>query len=84
MLGRVLYRSGRLREAEAVLRRATRCKQGCREEALLHLGFALVGLERYSEARRCFRHALDIDPKYTEARRALSDIEYAIEHNQNV
>ena len=83
MLGRVLHRAGRLQEAAAVLRRATRCKEGCREEAFLHLGFALVGLERFPEARRCFRHALDIDPKYPEARRALSDIEYVSEQNRN-
>lgn len=82
-LGRILHRAGRLQEAEAVLRRATRCKEGCREEAFLHLGYTLVGLERYPEAGRCFRHALDIDPKYPEARRALADIEYVIEHIRN-
>lgn len=84
MLGRVLQRSGRLQEAEAVLRRATRCKEGCREEAFLHLGYTLVSLDRYPEAGRCFHHALNIDPKYPEARRALSDIEYVIEHNRNI
>jgi tetratricopeptide (TPR) repeat protein len=83
ILGRVLHRAGRLKEAAAVLRRATRCKEGCCEEAFLHLGYALVGLQRFSEARRCFRHALDIDTKYTEARRALSDIEYVIQQNRN-
>ena len=83
MLGRVLHRAGRLQEAEAVLRRAIRCKEGCHEEAWLHLGLALVGLERYSEARKCFRHALDIDANYTEARRALSDVEYVIVQSRN-
>ena len=80
MLGRVLHRAGRLQDAEAVLRRAARCKEGFREEALLHLGYSLVGLERYREAQRCVRQALDIDPKYKEAQRTLSDIEYVIEH----
>ena len=76
MLGRVLHRTGRLQEAAAVLRRAIRCKEGCCEEAFLHLGFALVGLERFSEARRCLRNALCIPPKYQETRIAVSDICY--------
>jgi tetratricopeptide (TPR) repeat protein len=74
-LGRLLYRAGRLREAEALFRRASRCKEGCREEAFSFLGLTLCSLEHYKEARRCFQSALEIDPKYKVARRQLSDTE---------
>lgn len=82
-LGIVLHNTGRLHEGVAVLRRATRCKEGCREEAYLNMGLALRGLKRLREARRCFRQALDIDPKYAEARGAIADIEYVMERNGN-
>jgi tetratricopeptide (TPR) repeat protein len=78
MLGRLLYRAGLLEEAKTVLRRASRCKEGHREEALLFLGYTLVGLQRFSEAKRCFRRALEIDPKYKEARQAFADTQYVI------
>jgi tetratricopeptide (TPR) repeat protein len=81
-LGAVLARAGRLQEAEAVHRRATRCKEGCIDEAFLNLGLVLRALERYSDARKCFQRALDIDPKYKEARKELSDVERAIELNR--
>ena len=78
-LGGFLARAGRLQEAEAVHRRATRCKNGCIDEAFLNLGFVLRALERYSDARKCFQRALDINPKYKPAREALSDVEHVIE-----
>lgn len=82
-LGAVLARAGRLQEAEAVHRRATRCKEGCIDEAFLNLGLVLRALERYSDARKCFQRALDIDPKYKEARKELSDVERVLELNRN-
>ena len=78
-LGALLAVAGRLQEAEAVHRRATRCKKGCIDEAYLNLGLVLRALERYSDARKCFQRALRIDPKYKDARKALSDVEHAIE-----
>jgi tetratricopeptide (TPR) repeat protein len=68
-----------LQDAAAVHRRATRCKEGCIDEAFLNLGFVLRALERYSEARKCFQRALEIDPKYKEAKEALADIEGVME-----
>jgi tetratricopeptide (TPR) repeat protein len=82
-LGAVLASAGRLQEAEAVHRRATRCKQGCIEEAFLNLGLVLRALERYSDARKCFQRALDIDSKYKHARKELSDVEHVMEHIRN-
>jgi tetratricopeptide (TPR) repeat protein len=83
MLGRILHRAGRLQQAQVILKRALRCKEGFREEALLHLGYSLLGLERYYKARRCFVQALEIDPKYKLARQALSDVNYVIAHTRN-
>src|SRR3954467_6505811 len=40
-LGGVLAKSGRLNEAEACHRAATKCIEGCRDEAFLHLGLVL-------------------------------------------
>lgn len=82
-LGKFLARAGRLQEAAAVHRRATRCKEGCIDEAFLFLGLALRALERYSDARKCFKRALDIDPKYKEARKELDDVEQVIELIRN-
>ena len=82
-LGALLAVSGRLQEAEAVHRRATRCKEGCIDEAFHNLGLVLRALERYSDARKCFQRALQLDPKYKAAREALSDIEHVIELNRN-
>lgn len=80
-LGAILANNGRLKEAAAVYRRATRCKDGCREEAFLNLGITLRNLGKYAEARRCLQHALGIDPKYKEAQNALADVEYHIKQS---
>jgi tetratricopeptide (TPR) repeat protein len=73
-LGGVLAKSGRLKEAEAAHRAATRCGVGCREEAFLNLGLVLRAQESYEEAAKCFEQALQLDPKYATARRALRDV----------
>ena len=82
-LGALLATAGRLSEAEAVHRHATKCKDGCRDEAFLNLGLVLRALGRFSEARRCFRRALAIDPKYKAARKQLSDIERVIQESRS-
>ena len=82
-LGALLARSGRLQEAAAIHRRATRCKEGCIDEAFFNLGLVLRALECYSDARKCFRRALAIDPKYKSAREELSDVEHVIEKIRN-
>jgi tetratricopeptide (TPR) repeat protein len=76
MLGGLLARVGRLREAAAVHRRAVRCKLGARDEAGLNLGQVLRAQERYGEARQCFRRALRLDPGYREAKLALRDLDH--------
>jgi len=83
-LGRLLFRAGRCQEAEAVLRRATRCNEGCREEAFLFLGLTLGALGKYKQAHDAFAKALEIDPKFKEAKKELSDIENVLDQQGSV
>ncbi len=73
-LGGILARSGHLKEAETAHRAAIRCSQGCRDEACLNLGLVLRAQGRYDEAAACFEQALQLDPKYAAARKALRDV----------
>jgi tetratricopeptide (TPR) repeat protein len=82
-LGALLATSGRLSEAEAVHRQATRCKEGDRDEAFLNLGLVLRALGRFSEAQKCLKRALVLDPKYKKARKELADIEYVLGQSRN-
>ena len=82
-LGALLATSGRLAEAAAVHRQATRCKEGDRDEAFLNLGLVLRALGRFNEARRCFKRALELDPKYKAARKELADVHYVLEQRRN-
>jgi tetratricopeptide (TPR) repeat protein len=74
-LGAVLAKQGRLEEAEASHRTATRCPVGCIDEAYLNLGFVLRAQERFEEAAKSFREAIRLDPKYRAAKQALRDVE---------
>ncbi|AMV36305.1 tetratricopeptide repeat protein [Planctomyces sp. SH-PL62] len=73
-LGGLLAQSGSLDEAEAAHRAATRCENGCRDEAFLNLGLVLRALGRHDEAAGCFEAALQIDPRYRSAKLALRDV----------
>jgi tetratricopeptide (TPR) repeat protein len=77
-LGGTLAREGRLDEAEMVHRAATRCKDGCLDEAHLNLGLVLLAQERFVEAAECFERALELDPDYREAKKALRDVRRTI------
>lgn len=77
-LGSLLARAGRPSEAEAEFRAATECKMGCIDEAFLSLGLVLRSIERYEEAAECFKKAIELDPKYKEAKVALRDVVQAI------
>lgn len=74
-LGAVLAKQGRFHEAEEAHREATRCAEGCIDEAYLNLGFVLRARERFSEAAECFREAIRLDPEYQSAHTALRDVE---------
>jgi tetratricopeptide (TPR) repeat protein len=74
-LGVLLADQGRFREAEKVLRAATRCNEGCIDEAFMNLGNALRAQERFEEAAECMREAIRLDPNYKVAKNALRDVE---------
>lgn len=78
-LGGVLAKSGRLYEAEQVHRAATRCLEGCIDEAYLNLGYVLRAQERFEEAADCFREAIRLDPDYRLAKTALQDVEKCLQ-----
>jgi len=78
-LGGVLAQSGRLEEAAAAHRAATRCEHGCRDEAHLNLGLVLRALDQPEAAATCFEAALLIDPRYRAAKRALRDVRQVIQ-----
>jgi tetratricopeptide (TPR) repeat protein len=78
-LGSLLALQGRLREAEEVHRKATEtCYEGCLDEAFFNLGCVLLAQERFEESADCFREAIQRDPGYRAARKALRDVEHCL------
>jgi len=73
-LGGLLARSGRLTEAEAILRAAVWCREGCHDEAMLNLGLVLRALDRLDESAECFETALKLNPNHRGVKRALRDV----------
>ncbi len=76
-LGTIKARQGKLAEAEQIHRKATSCSDGSIEEAFHNLGLVLRGQMRMSEAADCFRRAIEIDPEYNAAIKALDDVVHA-------
>jgi tetratricopeptide (TPR) repeat protein len=77
-LGALLAVSGRLKEAEAAHREATRCSEGCIDEAFFNLGLVIRAQGRYKEAQACFQKALKLSPNDKEARLHLNDMEQVL------
>lgn len=78
-LGAVLAIQGRLAEAKRCHRRAIRLGVDDVDEGHLNLGLLLRAEGRYQEAIRCFDRALALDPRYSKAKRAKSDVLRAIQ-----
>lgn len=75
----VLYlRSGNFVEAEKYLEQASKCKEGHIEEAYYNLGIVLASQKRYKEALSKFEKAVEIDPKYKEAKFGIKDMEQVL------
>jgi Tfp pilus assembly protein PilF len=77
-LGSIQARQGRLEDAEISHRQATRCSDGCIDEAYLNLGLVLRAQNRFAEAAEAFRKAIEIYPKYYDAVEALEDVTQVI------
>ena len=76
--GSVAFRSGNLERAKEHARKATKCSEGCIEEAWFNLGGYLLSEQQYFEAADCYRRALEIDPDYQLAAQRLRDVELII------
>ena len=76
--GAMYARLGALEDAEACLRRATGCRDGCIDEAWLNLGNVLRAQERLEEASFCMQAALDLSNDYPAASTALADLDRAM------
>jgi tetratricopeptide (TPR) repeat protein len=81
-LGAVLALDGKLLEAEECHRQATKCRTGDFSEAYLNLGYVLRAQEKYTKALVCFEKALELDPKYKEAKHAIKDLKKVLELKQ--
>jgi tetratricopeptide (TPR) repeat protein len=77
-LGGMLAGLGRLSEAEELHRSATRCVEGCIDEAWLNLGFVLRAQGRYFEALECFRRVLALEADDATAAAAVVDLEQVL------
>lgn len=72
--GVLLLRIGKFEKAGETLILATKCKEGCIDEAFYNLGVVRIAQKNYQEAQICFEKALEIDPKYKEAKPQLKDV----------
>jgi len=75
--GFTLLRRGEIQKAIYVLEKGRRCTEGELDELYANLAFAHRAAGTYGEARNALLKALEIDPDYTVAKRALADIEAA-------
>lgn len=84
-LGACQARQGKLKEAEATHRAATKwTDSSLLDEAYHNLGLVLRGQDRLSEAAECFRKAIEISPNYHDAIEALADVETAMLISQSL
>lgn len=65
-------------EAVETFLKATNCEKGCIDEAFYNLGVVHLIQRNYTEAKSCFEKALEIDPKYKEAKQQLKDVNKAL------
>lgn len=73
-LGEILFRQGKLKEAEAVLREVTSAWNESLGEAWHLLGEVLASQTRYAEALDCFERAVDSSPDRRKHRRRFREL----------
>ncbi len=77
--GRMLLRIEKFDEAAEVFQKATKCKEGCIDEAFYNLGVTHLIQKKYQKAVLYFEEAIEIDPKYKEAKQQLKDVKKVLE-----
>jgi Tfp pilus assembly protein PilF len=74
-IGAYLIEQGRFKEAVPWLERAIEARRyEPRHFPHYNLGRAYVGQEMYARAMRCFQQALEVEPRYSQARQALESL----------
>ena len=74
-IGAYLIEMGRFEEAIPWLERATEARRyEPRHFPHYNLGRAYLGKEMYARAMRCFQEALQVEPRYSQARQALESL----------
>jgi tetratricopeptide (TPR) repeat protein len=73
-LGYLLEQSGRLDEAEELLRQPRKCTEGDADEPWVVLARVLRSKGRLAEAERCLRKAIKINADNPRAKRVLADV----------
>ena len=81
-LGSALARQGRLAEAKKVWRRQIALGTGATDEGHLNLGYIYRSEQKYKIALRHAKKALEIDPKYSAAKRLQKDLIDALKNAQ--
>ena len=82
-LGLTFLHLGKFDEAEETLIKATKCKEGCIDEAFYNLGVTQMAQKKYEEALSNLKIARKIDPKYEEAKQAINDVKNALQILEN-
>lgn len=77
-LGVMLLKTENYAEAVEILQKATQCEKGCIEEAFYNLAVVRIAQSNYEEAKICLEKAIEIDPKYKEAKQQLKDVTQVI------
>jgi tetratricopeptide (TPR) repeat protein len=78
--GTAAFARGDVDRALRLAQQATKCTEGCTDEAYFNLGGYFLSKRRYREAAECYRKALKIDPKYKIAKKRLKDVERILAH----
>jgi len=78
--GSAAFQQGDIDHAIDLATQATRCPEGCIDEAYFNLGGYLLSKCEYREAMACYRRALEIDPDYEIAKERLCDVELILRH----
>ncbi len=73
-LGACLAKQGKFSEAKKYHKKAIKVASDVPDEAYYNLGLILRAEERFEDACECFDKALELDPDYTIAKEARSDV----------
>ncbi len=83
-IGAMLARQGKFNEAKIFHRKAVKVENSKADEAYYNLGLILRAEENYNDARISFEKAIELDPKYRKAKKALKDINEVLSMKDNI